>query len=200
MLKDFCRVSGVAMVVMALFLFSGIVFGGEPPTVDGFIGVPWGASRQGVQKAMEERGFTLLEQRADGFSDTYRGTFTGQPAELEFLYEKNVFFRGEVTFLHISDKGYYVVKDYYNEIKDLLTAKYGLPVERTSIGSQPLSYSTWENLPATTRQPGQVRILLREGPVLLKSSKSQYSHSVIVSYDIGVSWARQIAVKDIKDL
>lgn len=186
------------LALSLLMLFTASSYAAS--SVDGFIGVPWGASRQQVQKAMEERGFTLLEQRADGFIDTYQGTFTGQSAQLTFIYEKNVFYKGEAAFLHVRDKDYYAVKAYYTELKGLLTAKYGPPMERSSIGSQSLSYSKWENLPATARHPGQVTIMLREGPELFWPKKNHSSYSVIVSYDIGSSWARQIAVKDIKDL
>lgn len=185
--------------LLMLLVFSTLSAYAAPP-IDGFISVPWGSSREQVQKAMEERGFTLLEQRDDGFSDTYQGTFTGQPAQLRFIYEKNVFYKGEAAFLHVRDKDYYAVKAYYTELKGLLTAKYGPPVERSSIGSQPLSYSKWEDLPATTSHPGQVTIMLREGPELFWPEKNHSSYSVIVSYDIGSSWARQIAVKDIKDI
>lgn len=186
------------LALSLVMLFTASSYAASP--VDGFIGVPWGASRQQVQKVMEERGFTLLEQRADGFSDTYQGTFTGQPAQLAFIYEKNVFYKGEAAFLHVRDKDYYAVKSYYTELKGMLTAKYGQPMERSSIGSQPLSYSKWENLPATASHPGQVTIMLREGPELFWPEKNHSSYTVIVSYDIGSSWARQIAVKDIKDL
>jgi hypothetical protein len=171
------------------------------PAVDGFIGVPWGASRQQVQKAMEERGFALLEQRPDGTYDVYQGTFAGNPAQLSFSYEKNFFYRGEAAFLHVKDRDYYTVKAYYAELRELITAKYGRPVEINALGSNPISYSKWEDLPTTAEPPGKVTIMLRDGPNMFRAGNASHSaYSVIVSYDIGTSWVRQLAVKDVKDI
>jgi hypothetical protein len=190
------------MIALSLLLVTQMTSYAAPPPVDGFVGVPWGASRQQVAAAMAEKGFILLEQRADGSIDKYQGTFAGQPAELEFWYEKNVFYRGEAAFLHVKDKDFYVVKAYYIELRDLLTAKYGSPREVTSIGSKPISYSIWEHLSATATPPGRVAIQVREGPALFGTGPSlgnnlYQAHSVIVVYDIGASWAR---IKDVKDI
>jgi len=171
--------------------------------VDGFIGVPWGASRQQVQKAMEERGFTLLEQRADGIVDTYQGTFTGQPAELKFQYENNLFISGEANFLHVKGQSLDAVRAYYMELKGMLTAKYGSPTELIdAAGRTPACI--WEQLPTTATPPSQVTIHARYGPVFYGTGylgNGVYQASgVTVRYYIGSSWAHQKAVKDIKDI
>lgn len=189
----------VAAVVFCTVMLALTAASYAAPPVEGFIGVPWGADRQQVQKAMEERGFTLLEQRTDGFSDTFNGTFAGQPAQLRFIYEKSFFYKGEAAFLHVRDRDYYTVKAYYNELRGLLAAKYGSPAEISSLGIRPLACSKWEGLPTTAPIPGQVTIMLREGPEMFWPD-SRFSHSVVVIYDIGATWARQLAVKDMKDL
>jgi len=196
--KKFTPVSIVLLMVLVL---SALPAYAAPP-LDGFIGVPWGASRQQVQKAMEERGFTLLEQRADGIVDTYRGTFTGQPAELKFQYEKNAYFAGTATFLHI--KGSFDASmAYYYELKGLLTAKYGTPTVYANAAGQE-SVCRWEGLPATATPQGQVNIQLRYGKVFYGTGywgKGMYeADGVEVEYSIGSAWARQKAVKDINDL
>jgi hypothetical protein len=204
-MRAVCRVASVAILVMALFLFSGIVFAGEPATVDGFIGVPWGASRQVVQKAMEERGFTLLEQRADGVRDKYRGTFTGQPAELEFHYQNDFFISGEANFLHVKGQSLDAARAYYLELKGMLTAKYGPPSqELIPYGGKTDVVSLWEELPTTATPPSQVTIQARYGQVFYGTGYlgdgGYLATGVTVWYRVPSSWANQKAVKDIKDL
>ena len=187
-------------LVLMVFTIPGYA---APPPVDGFIGVPWGASRQQVQKAMEERGFTLLEQRADGCVDTYQGTFTGQPAELKFQYENNVFFGGDASFLHIKGASLDAVQAYYLELKGMLTAKYGMPMELTdATGKTPVCL--WERLPAVATPPGQVTIQARYGRVFYGTgywgNGLYLASGVTVSYSIGSAWARMRNVKDSKDL
>ncbi len=197
------KVSILVILFSLVLMCCTVSVSAASPAVDGFIGVPWGASRQQVRQAMEERGFTLLEQRADGIIDTYQGTFTGQPAELKFQYESNVFFSGEANFLHVKGQSLDAVRAYYMELKGLLTAKYGLPAELTdAAGKTPVCL--WERLPATATPPGQVTIQARYGQVFYGTGylgNGLYKASgVTVSYSIGSSWARQKAVKDIKDI
>ena len=203
--KAFCRVAGVAIVGMALFLFSGIVFAGEPATVDGFIGVPWGASRQEVQKAMEERGFKLLEHRADVVLDYYLGTFTGQPAELVFQYQNELFIRGEANFLHVKGQSLDAARAYYLELKGMLTVKYGPPSqELIPYGGKTAVGCLWQELPTTATPPSQVTIHARYGQVLYGTgylgNGGYMATGVSVTYNVPSSWASQKAVKDIKDL
>ena len=187
-------------VLMVLFVLSAMPAYAAP--VDGFIGVPWGASRQEVQKVMQERGFTLLEQRADGIVDTYRGTFTGQPAELRFQYQNNVYFAGTAAFLHV--KGSFDGSmAYYYELKEQLTAKYGTPLTY-NIASGSERSSRWEGLTTMATPPGRVFIHLRYGPVSYGTGYagqgSFEANGVAVQYSIGSAWASQKAVKDHKDL
>jgi len=49
-----------------------------------------GASREQVQAAIAEKGYTLLEQGAKPAYEKYRGTFAGHPAELRFFYERSL--------------------------------------------------------------------------------------------------------------
>lgn len=205
MAKAFCRVVGVAIVGMALFLFSGVVFAGEAATVDGFIGVPWGASRQEVQKAMEERGFKLLEHGADVVLDYYLGTFTGQPAELVFMYQKELFISGEANFLHVKGQSLDAARAYYLELKGMLTAKYGPPSQCLSPGDgKPDVVCLWQELPTTATPPSLVTIQARYGQVLYGTgflgNGGYMATGVTVKYYVPSSWASQKAVKDIKDL
>jgi|GEM_PF-3666922 len=173
------------------------------PAVDGFMGVPWGTSREQVQKAMEERGFTLLEQRSDGILDKYRGTFIGKPAELTLRYENNVFFGGEAAFLDVKGAEADVVRLHYMEMKELLTAKYGLPSQEYSDQNGKNVACQWD-LPTTATPPGRVIIYTWYGKAFYGTGylgSGLYTDSgFTVRYSIGSTWARIKGGKDIKDL
>lgn len=173
------------------------------PTVDGFMGVPWGANHEQVQRAMEERGFTLLEQRADGIVDKYRGTFTGRPAELTFQYENNVFFEGEAAFLDVKGAESDVVRLHYMEMKELLTAKYGSPAKEYSAENGRNIACAWD-LPTTVTPSGRVTIYMWYGKAMYGTgylgSGLYMDSGFTVRYSIGSTWARLKGGKDIKDL
>jgi hypothetical protein len=187
---------GAIIIFCLLMSFSKASYA-APPTVDGFVGVPWGASRQQVASVMVEKGYALLQQREDGVLDRYQGTFADYPAELVFLYTKNVFYYGSAELLPARDKGMDVAMKYYYEMAQLLTAKYGEPAKK-SYGFLPgpggketiLSrHSSWENIPAAITPPGQVTISVLGGDMA--------GYRVEVNYTIGKAWAQLKNVKDI---
>ena len=64
-------------------MFSGIAWGADNATADGFVGVPWGAGRSQVASIMKEKGFTIITNKAKDLYDAeiYRGAFADQPAD-----------------------------------------------------------------------------------------------------------------------
>lgn len=190
------------LIVLSLLLILQATCYASPP-VDGFMGVPWGSGRQQVQKVMEERGFTLLEQRADGIIDKYQGTFVGQPAELTFQYQNDVFFSGEAAFLHVKGQSVDATRTYYMELTGMLKAKYGLPTREYVDASGLTVGSSWE-VPTTATPPGQVNIYARYGGVAYGTgylgSGLNIASGVSLSYDIGSSWARLKGNKHINEL
>ena len=186
-----------AMIVLSLLLATRMTCFAAPPPVDGFMGAPWGASRQQVEAAMAEKGFALIEQRADGVVDRYRGVFADHPAELLFRYNKNVFYYGEAHLLDAQGKGLDAALDAYHAMARLLTAKYG-PPDRKDYGVVPgpdkkekivNGFSEWDNIPTTATPSGHVKISVVGGYI--------GTHDVRVSYDIGETWTLLKSVKDI---
>jgi len=190
------------LIVLSLLLILQSTGYASPP-VDGFIGVPWGSGRQEVQKLMAERSFTLLEQRADGVVDKYQGTFVGQPAELTFQYENNIFFRGEAAFLQVKGQSIDATRAYYTELRGMLTAKYGTPTREYADASNMTVGSSWD-VPTTATPPGQVNIYARYGSVFYGTgywgSGIYVASGVSLSYDIGSSWAHLKGNKHINEL
>jgi hypothetical protein len=187
MRKLFC-----AVLILSVLLATQIPGYAQRPAVDGFIGVPWGASRAQVQAAMAKKGFTLLEQRADGVFDRYTGTFAGHPAELEFSYEKNVFHYGQAELLDAQMENWgprtNAMVMIYREMVQVLAAKYG-PPDETYIdvpGENRAVASVWENIPTTATPPGKVAITIYG-----KAGNLRNMFTVRVDYSINRGWALQ---------
>lgn len=185
-------VSASIIMVLAVAAFTVTVYAAPP--VDGFLGVRWGASRDQVEKAMRERGFTLLVQRSDVERDIYRGMFADYPAELEFQYEKNAFFSGTAAFLDVKGREPMIREQRYIEMKRLLALKYG-PPSIESFGYRGVEYaSIWENLSTTGSPPGRVSIQVRWITVLYSTGVSD---GVGIEYSVGREWLKLKTAKDI---
>lgn len=190
-------------IVMAFAIAACTVTAHAAPPVDGFIGVPWGASREQVEKIMQGKDFTLLEKRSDGAVDTYHGTFADYPAELKFQYEKNVFFRGSAAFLDVKDRDLMIIKMRFIEMKNLLSLKYGLPnQELIPYGSKEVTGCLWENIPTTVSPPGRISIYVYYGSKMVYGTgylgNGMYmAPGLQVEYYIGSEWAKLKTLKDI---
>ena len=145
------------------------------PPVDGFIGVPWGASREQVQTAMAEKGFALIGLNLDR-GDTYKGNFAGYPAELYFEFLNNVFYKGSARLLDLRSPNY----EAYFGLKGLISAKY-MQVGREE-KEKKCFQSLWLDLPAMATPAGKVSIFLTSG--------CDRSERAWIVYDITQAWAR----------
>jgi len=122
-----------ALLVMSVVMCSGIVRADQGP--DGFIGIPWGASREVVEKEMAERHFPKDSNwKIDYY--IYDGSFAGYPAYLIFHFENNKFVDGGAglieVFHSINDgTGYNLLADkYFSILEGQLIEKYGEPYYR----------------------------------------------------------------------
>jgi hypothetical protein len=92
---------------------------------NGFVGIPWGASRAEVEKAMAERYYP---KDSDSKHDVYiyKGEFAGYKAWLIFRFINNKVYEGEALFLwHEANK--YIIDRYFSELEGQLIQKYGNP-------------------------------------------------------------------------
>jgi len=130
------KVLGVAVVVCLLLTLQAIAFAAPP--VEGFMGVPWGAGRDQVDKAMAEQGFVKLAKPdwcasvpgnalCDPGLVNYDGRFAGERAEIRFLFQNKALYEGWVA-LFASETIYLQDQvNAYTRMKALLTEKYGPP-------------------------------------------------------------------------
>lgn len=96
------------------------------PTVDGFMGIPWGATPQNVRKAVEKDGFTFWQEGNDPLSGYFvqyaDGLYAGYSVScLSFNFLSNQLYLVSVS---ISEKRANI-DNAYLDISHLLTDKYG---------------------------------------------------------------------------
>jgi len=96
--------------------------------VDGFLGVPWGASKNQVVKAMEDRGFPVRPP----FDNQFTGEFAGyQGANLAFFLERNSFYWAQASICHTPENtGYPEVQSCGQNLENMIRSKYGTPAGR----------------------------------------------------------------------
>ena len=121
--KTFYLIIVLVLLAVSDAIFSGIVRADEVP--DGFAGIPWGASRATVEKAMAERYYPKdSDSKADVY--IYQGEFAGYKAWLIFRFTNNKVYEGAALFLwHEASRD--LIDRYFNEFEVQLIKKYGNP-------------------------------------------------------------------------
>ena len=121
--KVFYLVVVFALLAVSVVMFSGIARAGAVP--EGFAGIPWGASRATVAKAMAERYYPKdSESKADVY--IYNGEFAGYKADLIFRFTNNKLYEGEALFLW-HEPNSWRIDQYFSELEAQLIQKYGSP-------------------------------------------------------------------------
>ena len=178
------------ILLAVTFMLMGAVSLCAAQNVDGFIGLPWGASNEAVKTSMEQRGFKLLSFTAE--KAEFLGEFANEPANLTFFFLKDRFFRGEADLLNARQMGKADALKYFDDFSSMMQVKYG-KTERNGAYSKNTEIYTysWYNLPTSATPPGQASISISGG-------QFGKSNAVIVVYSIGEAWVKaQYLHKDI---
>jgi hypothetical protein len=169
------------------------------PAVDGFAGVPWGASKKQVQKVMKAKGYAFLEEQTEGSRHTekYKGAFAGEPADLIFSFKNNLFCGGTADILAVAKTNVrWRIMMVFNQIKQLIFAKYGPATteeEYVDKNNNWVGYQAkWKNLAAAATPPGLVEISLRYGK-FWDLFAHRIKSGLHVDYSIGENWANMKA-------
>lgn len=131
------------IVILALLSVSVVMFSCRPQASvvqvvpEGFVGVPWGASRDQVIKIMRERGYRSLGTGGIGGSGAvvlnFRGEFTTVPCSLSFILIDDSFYEGEAMFYRPDmPQPNKTLQTTFDNIDGMLSEKYGPPRERES--------------------------------------------------------------------
>jgi hypothetical protein len=160
---------------------------------DGFVGIPWGANRDQIIKAMDERGYTTQGTIPDAqkFPSTllYRGAFGGQNCQLEFYLLNNVFHTGRATYL-----GMFAVEpakeSIYKQMVSQISVKYGLPqsdkitdVKGNSGKTFRYGYAQWDFVDSESSEKYMISVdLLPTGFNMFSQYNNQSFGYVTVTY------------------
>lgn len=126
-----CLAKKIVIVFLSSVFMAGLFVGASHAAVpDGFLGVPWGASRDQIIKTMNERGFTT--QGAIGSADrppstlVFRGAFADQACQLEFYLMSNALYKGRASHLGLLQPPGAQLALYRQMVKQI-GVKYGPP-------------------------------------------------------------------------
>jgi len=165
--KEFATmVAAFAIVALSLALPSALVFAGEAASVDGFVGVPFGSSRQQVATSMDQRGFKQVDEATISERTSwvvYRGTFMDLPADLTFKFGEGGFYIGEADFVYMRDQEILVAMSFYPAFKKKFVLKYGKPDIDDGPAGGGGAISRWDNLRSAGKTPVPARIMLWAG-------------------------------------
>ncbi len=124
------------LVILLLTVMFGPSQAGTVP--DGVAGIPWGASRDQIIKAMSEQGYQQLkdaELKEIGTDLGFRGVFAGESCQLIFRLVANSFYFCWADRIAQSPSRQWPQESFERIVK-MLTEKYGPPQKRDS---QPVS-------------------------------------------------------------
>jgi hypothetical protein len=97
---------------------------------EGFLGVPWGATTEQVQKAMKDRGYRQLKAGSPAVL-IFKGAFAGYECNLQFSFLANSFYSASAGACARS--GHTASAQFaFKQIVDDLSGKYGPPTKRGS--------------------------------------------------------------------
>ena len=118
-------------LVVLVFIFFGIAQAGEVP--DGFAGIPWGASRNQIIKAMNERGCQQITNNNPETLEFHKGNFAGVTcSRLYFNLRENSLYEGSAYGCARSEYHEFT-QDKFNQIVKMLSGKYGPPKRGSEI-------------------------------------------------------------------
>jgi hypothetical protein len=132
------RPFGLAALVAVAGAASVVTFSGRaqaaPVVPEGFLGVPWGASPEDVEKAMAERHYAKdPDSKPDRY--IYVGSFAGERAYVIFSFINDKLFEGGANLIDVfrdAREGDYrgLVDQRFRALEESLVQKYGDPAYR----------------------------------------------------------------------
>jgi len=119
------KISILVILFSLVLLCCTVSVSSASPVPEGFVGVPWGASRAQVVRIMSERGWQRLNGAAPT-QEAFNGAFNGMPGQLTFVFAGESFVEGRAELLaRVPERSMaFTAKKYEETVKDL-TEKYG---------------------------------------------------------------------------
>lgn len=155
MKRKFAAILTVCLLLSAVSVYAA-------PYPEGFVGVPWGASRSEIAQKMNEMGWMKLTGRNPD-EVIYKGAFDGNPCELRFVMAGNSLVEGyAMPIARLPVRNVTATKYTYESIVKHLKEKYGPP---TDAGEGPYrAVTTWEFGDGATADKYRIQVMFdKEG-------------------------------------
>jgi hypothetical protein len=133
------------------------------PAPEGFVGVPWGATRAQVKQIMSERGWIRCTDSSPN-QEVFKGAFDGMACDLHFVMAGNSFVEGyadPLARLPIRHLG--ATQNAYESTVKRLTEKYGPPQKAGDFDAYASTWgpaSTWEFSDGITADKYRIRVII----------------------------------------
>ncbi len=141
-------------------------------SADGFVGVPWGSTREQTKSILQKKGYSLITNKAPFWADAdlYRGSFADQTADLYFHYGGTDYFSsGQAYLVGFKGQGTDIALVGYYTVVKLIKAKYGDCDREISTYSEEHGKGfvcSWENIKTSKPPYGIVSIGVQAGAIV----------------------------------
>lgn len=170
-----CVLAIICVILLTTTLYAA-------PAPEGFVGVPWGATRAQLKQIMSERGWIRCTN-SPPTQEVFKGSFDGMACDLHFVMVGNSFVEGYADPLaRFPLRNFGVTKNAYESTVKRLTEKYGPPQK-----TEPDAYaSTWG--PATTWEIGdgvisdkyRIRVILNRDGTWFSDVNGEHTYFCVV--------------------
>jgi len=155
------RISFLLAILLLLLCFTVSAY--AAPSPEGFVGVPWGASRAQVKQIMIERGWIRCTDSSPN-EEVFKGAFDGMVCDLHFVMAGNFFVEGYADPLARRPIRYSgATTSAYEATVKHLTEKYGVPQNKgvpDYHGFTQGTAITWEFGDGVTADKYAIRIII----------------------------------------
>jgi hypothetical protein len=180
------------MVLVCLFtVFWGTCAVGEATELNGFLGIPWGTSREGVRQAMEKDGYSFYKEEDLGnikhqiYENGPYARYNVYLADAMFKYDAMYFGGVMIKAPSGRERELFFI---YNDLKKLLQDKYGEPQQEKQewelkIGPSTgvtVTRATWK-IPNGDKSPHTITLTLTPA-FYAPGDKRQWGNAVDVAY------------------
>lgn len=149
------------------------------PVPEGFVGLPWGASRNQIMEKMNAHGWIKLSGRSPDEA-IFKGAFDGNACELHFVMAGNSLVKGYATPIArfpVRDKA--ATRYVYESIVKHLKEKYGPQTDRWE--GPEIAMTVWEFGDGVTTDKYKIEVMFNKEGTWFSDVDGEYT-SIQVDY------------------
>lgn len=144
------------------------------PAPEGFVGLPWGASRNQIMEKMNAQGWIKLSGRSPDEA-IFKGSFDGNACELHFVMAGNSLVKGYATpIARFPVRDNSATRYVYESIVRHLTEKYG---PQTDGGEGPgIAMTVWEFGDGVTTDKYKIEVMFNKEGTWFSDVDGEYTY------------------------